>query len=183
MKSVIYMIFILVGIALVPACQKDPHWILDPSNKFFLQMTHDGKAYTHDQLSQIKCFTMDSLFQRHYDPGFYFLPSIDLDDSIYIYDAAERYNSKLQDQGVLWIASTYMTTHYPNQIKQGVCYLEFPDGDIDTLIVTVETVSQEQGAKELCYCTSPIREVRYNGKILPYKDWPGVYPQVYYTEK
>lgn len=52
----------------------------------------------------------------------------------------------------------------------GDFYLEYPDGDIDTFSITVESVSPEQANKERCGCTLPIRTMKFNGKVVMEED-------------
>lgn len=49
-------------------------------------------------------------------------------------------------------------------------YLEFPDGSVDSIYVQSEQVSCEQGWKEKCHCTLPLRELKYNGKNVAIDD-------------
>jgi|GEM_PF-1841654 len=44
-------------------------------------------------------------------------------------------------------------------------YIKYPDESIDTIFLKAEKITQEQGREELCHCVSPIREIRFNGKI------------------
>jgi hypothetical protein len=46
-------------------------------------------------------------------------------------------------------------------------YLVYPGGNTDTLTLSVQPVSEQQAQKELCGCLYPVREVKYNGVILP----------------
>lgn len=46
-------------------------------------------------------------------------------------------------------------------------YLKFPDGDIDTLYVDYEWVSEDEGRKEACTCVKPLRSFLIDGKPVP----------------
>lgn len=43
-------------------------------------------------------------------------------------------------------------------------YLEYPNGDIDTLFVDYRHVSEKEAFKNSCYCYYPLEEVRFNGR-------------------
>ena len=42
-------------------------------------------------------------------------------------------------------------------------YLEYPNGDIDTLYVNYNKLSGNDAAKHPCYCYYPLEEVKFNG--------------------
>lgn len=44
-------------------------------------------------------------------------------------------------------------------------YFEFPDGTVDTLWLNAEKVNDKEGIHEACHCSTPIRNVKFNGKI------------------
>lgn len=43
-------------------------------------------------------------------------------------------------------------------------YLEYPNGQIDTLYVDYRVLSYDQALKDPCFCYYPLVEVRYNGQ-------------------
>ena len=157
-------------------CDKGSHWILQPTNHLFLQPNVSGKILTHEELIKIKGFIINEKGERSYDPGYTV-------DSQYVFDAADRYDSRLAGKGILSVGIAYFAHTPEGNLRSGTCYLEYPDGDIDTVHVVTEKVSDEQGVKERCYCSSPIREVKINGKICGFKDISGVQDPVFYYEK
>jgi len=44
-------------------------------------------------------------------------------------------------------------------------YFEFPDGTVDTLWLNAEKVSSDEAINESCDCTTPIKAIKFNGKI------------------
>ena len=48
--------------------------------------------------------------------------------------------------------------------KYHTWYLEYPDGDIDTLVGYNNFVRTKEGRLEDCYCNNPLTYVGFNGK-------------------
>jgi len=44
-------------------------------------------------------------------------------------------------------------------------YFEFPDGSVDSLWLNAEKVSKNEASHESCNCTTPIKGIKFNGKI------------------
>jgi hypothetical protein len=43
-------------------------------------------------------------------------------------------------------------------------YLEYPDGDVDTIFADYEKVAGKEAAGNSCYCTTPLKALKFNGK-------------------
>jgi hypothetical protein len=84
-----------------------------------------------------------------------------LDDTSFIRNANPRYTSNLQDDGVLVNGNA---SSYYGYYGVDTWYLEYPDGDVDTIYLEVGDISGEEGAKHRCYCTKPFTVMRFNGK-------------------
>jgi hypothetical protein len=43
-------------------------------------------------------------------------------------------------------------------------FLKYPDGNIDSLYINYQQVSDDEGIKEPCFCRVPLKEIKVNGQ-------------------
>lgn len=138
---------------------KKGRWILYPVNEVLLQPLFNGQPQADSILSTYKVYILNENNEKIYDPGY--------DDSVYVELASERYDGILYNKGILLLAATYLK--YDNSLgpKHGfaTCYLEYPEGDIDTIKIEGEHVDNEEGSRDRCHCSFPIRNVWVNDKL------------------
>ncbi len=161
-------IFLIIFSVLLLGCKdKKGSWLIDPTNIILLQ-PNIGNKYLPDSLSKkIKVFIVNSKGEKVYDPDSDNSNNFDLDDSTFVFNASERYDSKLMDKGILLIVASYLNFDKSLGPDHGIakCYLEFPDGSIDTLAVEAARVDDEEGVKDRCHCSFPIYNVWVNGQL------------------
>jgi len=173
MKTKIAIIWMVLSI--FSSCDKGGNWVLPPVDSFLLQPKVQGDLLSEAQLDKCKVYIMDESGKKLYDPGF--------DDSLYAYPAALRVSMSLSDKGILVIKASYILKPVPGTNRlENTCYLEFPDGKTDTIFITGLSLSDEEGAKERCYCTRPVKSVAINGKSLPSYYLDGVKYAIYYYD-
>ena len=157
MKTIISLSLCIV--LLFSSCEKKGGWDLNPTNRILLQPLVDERIRTEQELTELKVYILDENGNKKYDPGY--------DDSLYIYRASEYYDSQLINKGIALIKAIYLI--YDDSLGPGhgigTCYLEFPDGSLDTIKIEGERVTADIGAKDRCHCSFPIRNVWVNGKL------------------
>jgi hypothetical protein len=138
------IILLLGGCKRSKLCKEDL-----PPNTFFFIVKQNGQTLPNN-------FNL----RLHYlkDGEKIYRPSPTSDDTVFLYPAS-RYSGNL-NQSKVW-ASGYL--YYASR-----WYLEFPNGDTDTLdIATTELSSCEEAQKNRCYCYKPFTSVVFNGKEAP----------------
>lgn len=123
-----------------------------PPNTFLFLLEKNHERLEDSVLSGLRLYYYHGAV-KVYNPG----PN--MDDTSYI-SPGYRYKSSLSNTGI-------MASGYVSMISglSGVhdFYLEFPDGDVDTLYIETGNLTNEEGANDPCYCRFPFRVVRYNG--------------------
>lgn len=122
-----------------------------PPNVFFFQIVKNGSILQGDILDSLKMFYIKDRTK------FYQHPNSNLTNRKFIEQAPEEY---LQPYHVLMGLKTlnYIEDRYINE-----WFIEYPNGDIDTLYVETAEVSIEEGKKDRCYCVNPIKVLKFNG--------------------
>ena len=153
---------------MIGACKKKctDCWDIPPySNTYFKVMKNDTAL--HDStLSRTMMYYISNTGQVVTNPNHSEIssPTSILDDTLFMYDVYNYYS----DHPVEFNNSGIAMYYYPNLLSASAgvhnFYFKYPDGDIDTLYIKAEEVSKEQGTKERCYCTTPVRELKFNGK-------------------
>lgn len=153
MRNKVVGLFLATIVVLLYSCKKGGNWALPPNTMYFL-IEKDGVTLSDDVLSAIKMYCIR-------DGKKSYRPSATSDDTTYIAQAFPRYTSNLQNDGV--IVNGYADSYY-GYYGVDTWYLEYPDGDVDTIYLEVGDISGEEGAKHRCYCTKPFTVMRFNGK-------------------
>ena len=180
MKTKIVIIWMVLSI--FSSCDKGGNWILSPVDNFLLRPRVNGTLLSEPQLMACRLYILDENGKKIYDPG-EGLVGIDLDDSLYVYPVATEFNTTLINKGILYVIAAYILKPVPGTNKlENTCYLEFPDGKTDSIFITGLSLSDEEGAKERCYCTRPVKSVAINGKSLPSYYLDGVKYAIYYYD-
>ncbi|MFT4062601.1 MAG: hypothetical protein QM642_09630 [Edaphocola sp.] len=128
-------------------------WIIQPVRDTYFKIFRNGQVFNDSMLSCTKLYYKDG-GKTISDPGY--------DDTSFMYVAYSYFGAEeFRNSNIAMFR--YLVSI---SINEGIhdFYLQYPDGDIDTLWVTGERVSNEQGKKERCYCTTPLRELKFNGK-------------------
>lgn len=127
--------------------------ILLPQTLCF-KIVQNGKIITDSSyLSKIRIY--------YYKNGYEIDDPNDIDPSdLTIYD--QHTLATFSDSSGLF--ASYFMTEISTKGQQ-YFYFEFPDGTVDTLFLNVEKVSDKEGIHEACHCSTPIRTIKFNGKI------------------
>ena len=145
------------------SCKKDPlkdfdysdpdNWVLPP-NVFFFQILKDGHRLPDSVLSKLQFYYYDennnkvtnqSDFFEEYDNYEMFLNTGE--EAIY------------NQAGILGSLPFAGLTN-----KYHTWYIEYPDGDIDTLVGINKKVNTKEGRKDECMCGNPLVFLSFNGK-------------------
>ena len=64
----------------------------------------------------------------------------------------------------------YLSTYIANESATGIkdYYLEYPNGDIDTVYVDYQKLDHDQAIKDPCYCYFKLVEIKFNGVRASY---------------
>lgn len=157
MKKIIFYSFpIIISITILGGCKAKRVQALPP-NVLFFQITKNGQTLPDSILNKISLFYFEKGGQKvEHPPANY-------DDKTFIFPAS-RHSTGLEGKGVL--SSGYIDQLvYSNGANS--MYLQYPDGDVDTMYVEVSNIGHEEGAKDRCYCAFPFTIVRFNGKDAP----------------
>jgi len=125
-------------------------------NVLFFLITENG--------NRLPDSTLDNISLYYYENGKKISsPPSNLDDKKLVYPAS-RFSGDLAGKGVL--AGNYVDwLVYGKNVND--FYLEYPNGDVDTMYVEVTFIGREEGAKDRCYCAYPFTVVKFNGKDAP----------------
>lgn len=140
----------LSGIAFFYGCEGKPDCcdpvIVDvPKGKLFLSVKVDGDYLPDAALSKMKlCY---------YDQGVYKTTNLIRPED----------NKKKPIPGLIFSAEI---SEKVKLLDLKEIYLDNMAGDVDTLSVTVDKVSDAQSFQERCRCSYPIRSIRYHGEQL-----------------
>jgi len=154
MKTTFSLILCIALMSLF-GCKKKRIPTLPPNVLFFL-ITEDG--------NRLPDSTLDNISLYYYENGKKISsPPSNLDDKKWVFPAT-RSSSDLAGKGVL--CSGYIDwLVYGKNVND--FYLEYPNGDVDTMYVEVKYLGHEEGAKDRCYCAYPFTVVKFNGKDAP----------------
>lgn len=151
-------------VLILSGCSNTP-WdpIVNPSlppNVFYFQIKNNNNTLRDSILSSITIF--------HYEngkkiDGYCNDPDPNVCDTSYVY-LPNRYTDNLDNFGIL--ASPYISYIILNK-GQNTMYLEYPDGNIDTLYVEIGSLEYNDAIKNRCYCTTPFTKVMFNEKDAP----------------
>lgn len=150
-----YLNFIIVLFPLLFLCSCD-RWDIPPSEDVFFKIRKDGSDLQDSILRQCTIFYFNqsgNLIQR---------PPENIHDSSFVYLALDYYQSSEFLNSAIGFFR-YIQVYSINENIHDF-YIKYPNGDIDTLFIKAEKVSNKKGKKERCYCVSPLRELRFNGK-------------------
>lgn len=126
-----------------------------PSNAFYFQVLKNGQSLERSVLDSVKLFVVKNGYRMYQDPYVY------MDDRSFIKNGNEYFNfQELNGANILYGRSVanYVDNYYSDW------YLEFPNGDIDTIYVESPEVAYEVGSKDQCNCLTPITVLKFNGK-------------------
>lgn len=146
MKKILYVLILLIIISF--SCEKKkvpkplpPGPYLAPHSLFFL-IQRDGKRLPGSVLDNL--------------------------DLIYTTGREEKqvkdFQRATEEGRDLGIMTTRNIGILSSREKIKTYYLEYPDGDIDTLYVDYDYFSRPDADTTKCYCLFPLREVKFNGE-------------------
>lgn len=137
-----YLIFALV---LLAACKKSYNLVLVPDSLFY-RVTKNGTQLPDSVLTKTKMYYLESNSKKY------------ISDLI---AATEPING-------LGIQTTRSIGHISGDNKVKDFYLEYGNGDIDTVYVDYQHLSDKDAQKSDCKCLYPRIEVRFNGKRVEF---------------
>jgi hypothetical protein len=156
---------ILLSVIIIYSCKKHLDE-LPESNDTYFKVIKNGNVLGDSILLKTKLFYIDANNKRISDSDqipYNANAGSDIRDTSFVYLASAYFGDtpELQGSGIAFFRYIVSVN-----VDYGIhdFYLEFPDGDIDTLYLNAEKVSEKQGLKEECYCTMPIRTLKFNGK-------------------
>lgn len=144
---------LIIGLAFCHnSCQKCCNIPALPQTLYF-KIAKNGQIITDsDYLSKIRIY--------YYKNGHEIDNPNDIDnDNHIIYDQTTL--ASLRDSGLF---ASYFMPEISTENHQ-YFYFEFPDGNVDTLWLNAEKVSEDEAIHESCDCSTPIRAVTFNGQI------------------
>lgn len=154
MKNLPSLIFCVAIISFF-GCKKKAVPALPPNVLLFL-ITKDGNRLPDSTLDKISLYYLENGNKISSPPG-------NLDDKKFLFPAT-RYSGQLEGEGVL--GGSYIDWLVYER-KASNLYLEYPDGDVDTLHIEISHIGDEEGVKDRCYCAYPFTIVKFNGKDAP----------------
>ena len=99
MKMKRYAILTITFVWLFTNCKdKRGPWIIDPTNIILIQPKMENNGISDLALEQLKLYIIDE-GKKIYDPGEFYKSqgnNFDLDDSLYLFKASNKYDSKLK---------------------------------------------------------------------------------------
>ena len=152
MKNIILFFLILSTLF---SCRKSERWILPP-NRFNFQIVKNGQHLDMNTYDSLKMFYIDDNGVKHYELSEEF-------DVNYFLEKPSTLSINDFYLDSLGVYSTNYVNDFGVQIHNW--YIEFPDGDVDTLYVeSKEYKLNKDGMKDDCYCQHPMSVVQYNGR-------------------
>lgn len=137
-------------------CKNKVCWTPPPGDDIYFVVKKNGSIIKDDSfLKRISMYYYDNHGTKIDDPGY--------DDSSFVYLAASYFSGVQEYKGTGIMFMRYLGEVSVDD-KVHHFYLEFPDGNVDTVYVKSERVSCQQGWKEECKCTLPLRELKCNGQ-------------------
>ena len=121
-----------------------------PPNVFFFIVHQDGQPLPDSVNAALKMYYIDGE-EKIYRPP----PNID--DSTFVFQAG-RFSGNLSNSKVL--ANPYID-------MPKTWYLDFPDGEVDTVKIQITELNCEAAKKDPCYCNRPFTSVQFNGVEAP----------------
>lgn len=122
--------------------------------KLYFKFAQNGQIITDSNLlSKIRIYYIKNGYEID-DPN-----DIDNDNKV-IYD--QKTLASLIDTSGLFVS--YFLPEISTKGEQ-YFYFEFPDGSVDSLYLNAEKVSKNDAIYESCDCTTPIRAIKFDGKI------------------
>lgn len=151
MKKLFFVVILLGSSSL--KCKKDtpkfypPGPYLPPHSLLFL-IEKDGNPLINSVLDNLKLSYKIKRFLKKDEKKYIddFLPAI----------------APLDSMGIMTTRSIGIISAKGKKIK--TYYLEYPDGDVDTLFVNYEYIPRAHADTTACYCLYPLREVKFNGR-------------------
>lgn len=160
-KSIVLLCLFLMLTCI--SCKKDPlkdfdysdpdNWVLPP-NVFFFQILKDGNRLPDAVLSKLQFYYYDENNNK-------------ISRASELLDNPEHYAmfDTLGEWAIYNQAGILGSGHFPLMTdKYHTWYLEYPDGDIDTLVGISKMVSTKEGRNEECKCNNPLVYLSFNGK-------------------
>jgi len=157
--SIILLLFLLLESL---SCKKsDCDWDSPPNILYFI-IKENGKPLEYGSLSEVKMYYLRNGIKITNPNDIDTSPNSPiLDDTKFIYYGSKN-DPKLENSGVL--ANGYADFVSTLDIK--TWYIEFPDGNIDTLFLETTKLSCEEAKLNRCYCNLPFTKVIFNGRIV-----------------
>lgn len=166
MKNLLLYFLILMTISACEHEKRDDCFVNIPPNILFFQIKENGQKLNDSVSSKIRIFYIHSNVIKVYgnwDPNSGFPP--EGDDTSFVYPAS-RYTNIPDSLGVLAAPHTEQGySNFKNSIK--FWYIEYPDGDIDTLQFESTKLNCDDALANRCHCVYPYTKVIFNGKIAP----------------
>ena len=137
-----YCVLIILSISWIAACSKRKGPQVVPASLFFI-IKQNGIRLDDNTLNDMKLY--------------YFRSGIKTYVSDFLRATEEGYNLGVQTTRTIGDISA------DENIKD--YYLQFPNGDLDTLIVDYKHVNDREAFNNSCYCYYPLQSVKYNGTV------------------
>ncbi|MFT4060731.1 MAG: hypothetical protein QM642_00070 [Edaphocola sp.] len=167
--SIFSMLVLLAG-----SCGKDNDEDVYPYGRYYFKIVKDGVDLSDSVLRNTSLFYYNSkglIVSRPDKTDEAIAQGVEADnvtdDTTFFflaYDHALKDGSNRQEYEYSHICFFNELANLP--VTEGVStfYFKYPDGDLDTLYIHSEQVSNKQAKKETCHCIIPIRELKFNGK-------------------
>lgn len=160
MKNIFAMILILI-ILLFQGCKAN--YDIPPESDTYFRIKKDGVELNDTILLKSVLFYNNEKGVAISDPDDISEGGGDADDTAFMY-LANSYKGGADFANSHIAFFRYVGSSITSGVPSNTYYLRYPDGDIDTLYILKEMVSNKQGQKERCYCTTPLRLLKFNGK-------------------
>lgn len=132
----------------------------------FLSIKQNGRPYPDSLMNGVKMYYFydgKKIFNPNDDPT---LPFHKMYDDTVLLQRVYSYNDSTTNYIAPGVFSSFYAINTVAKLNVHDFYLQFPDGDIDSLNIQIEEFSENEVEKAPCICLNQITNITINGKPM-----------------